>query len=150
MSSDPYDWLGKAREIVSRELVPERRRVVEHRPFTLPSADLSSPKQTARKMNAEAVCRMCLRSAKVRLLTRHHLVPEYWFRRQPLALKLIRNAHANIVPLCRPCHDRVDSRDPFDREQARRYLRRSLTQQEIAFAIQVRGRQWLDHHYPLM
>ncbi len=163
--SDQYNWLGMAREITSSELMPgsfdedmealiyRKKRTIKHRPFRLPSTELSSPKQTATKMSAEAVCRMCLRTARVRPLTRHHLVPESWFRQQPLALKMIRNAHANIVPLCRSCHDRVDNyateEELRDRVEARRHLRRSLTQQEIAFAIQVRGQDWLDHHYPL-
>jgi 5-methylcytosine-specific restriction endonuclease McrA len=119
----------------------------EHRPFSLPSLDLCSPQLTQRKFQA-GLCRMCGRHESVRPLTRHHLVPHSWFMRQPLALKLIRNAHANIVPLCRPCHDRVDSRDLGERLEARRFLRRSLTQQEVTFAIQVRGRSWIDREYP--
>ena len=120
---------------------------IEHRPIRLPSADLCSPRLTHRKLDA-GYCRMCRREARVRPLTRHHLVPESWFLRQPLPLRMIRNAHANIVPLCRPCHDRIDCRDIVERSQARRELRRSLTQQEITFAIQVRSRAWLDYEYP--
>jgi hypothetical protein len=81
-------------------------------------------------------------------LTRHHLVPEHWFLRQPLALRQIRNAHANIIPLCRPHHDLVESKQPVVRLEARRLLRQTLTQDEIVFAIQVRGRAWLDMEYP--
>jgi len=128
--------------------VTGRKVRVEHRPIKLPSEDLSSPKLTQRKMDS-SVCRFCEKDSKVRALTRHHIVPHSWFLRQPLALKLVRNAHANIVPLCRPCHDRVDSIEDEIRAEARRYLRRALTQQEIAFAIQVRGQQWLDVHYPM-
>lgn len=124
-----------------------RKVRIEHRFAPRPSVELSSPKLTHRKME-NAVCRMCLRSRKIRMLTRHHLVPESWFLKQPLHIRLVRNAHANIVPLCRPCHDRVDSRDPVERWESRRYLRRSLSQQEVAFAIQVRGRSWLDAEYP--
>jgi len=141
-------------DVEMEDLIHRRRRSVEHRPFTLPSAELSSPKQTATKMGGEAVCRMCLRPGHVRPLTRHHLVPESWFRRQPIGLRMIRNAHANIVPLCRPCHSRIDNyataEERIERVEARRHLRRSLTQQEITFAIQVRGRTWLDQNYPLM
>ena len=124
-----------------------KKRQIEHRPFRLPSEHLCSTKLTHRKIE-NGVCRMCLRSSKLRALTRHHLVPHAWFLSQPLALRLIRNAHANIVPLCRPCHDLVDSRDPVEREEARRHLRRSLLQDEVAFAIQVRGRTWLEYNYP--
>lgn len=118
---------------------------VEHRPFRLPSGDLSNPKLTASKMLGEGRCRLC---SKTGPLTRHHLVPESWFLRQPLALKLVRNAHANIVPLCRKCHDHVESRHPVVKEWARRKLRPLLTQQEVAFCIQVRGRGWLEATYP--
>lgn len=141
-----------------RELEDSVRRIVgrkvEHR-FVgkLPDPSLTSPKLTAAKMLGEGRCRYCgvphsFRSDG-RPMTRHHLVPESWFLGQPIALRLIRNAHANIVPLCRPCHDRVDSKHPVVREDARRTLRASLTQQEIAFAIAVRGRSWLEREYPL-
>ena len=90
---------------------------------------------------------MCLRRASVRLLSRLDLVAVAWFLRQPLKMRLIRNAHANIVPLCRPCHDLVDNREQPVREEARMHLRRSLSQSEIAFAIQVRGQRWLDREY---
>lgn len=141
MSLDAHD--------VFADLVTGKKRAIEHRFFTLPSEHLRSTKLTHLKVE-NGVCRMCLRSASVRALTRHHLVPHAWFLKQPLALRLIRNAHANIVPLCRPCHDLVDSRDLHEREEARRHLRRSLLQDEIAFAIQVRGRHWLDAHYPIV
>jgi HNH endonuclease. len=122
--------------------------MIEHRQFVLPSKSLVSSTLTAIKIGTDPICRMCLRPGRVRQITRHHLVPDSWFRRQPDSLRTIRNAHANIVPLCRPCHDRVDSRDLEERAEARRHLRRSLAQQEIAFAIQVRGREWLDENYP--
>ena len=122
-------------------------RAIEHRPVELPSETLRSLMATSRKFQ-EPICRMCGRPGHVRPITRHHLVPESWFRRQPLSLRSIRNAHANLVPLCRPCHDLVDSRDEDERRESRRFLRRSLSQQEISFAIQVRGREWLDFHYP--
>lgn len=126
-----------------------KKTTIEHRPVRLPSLALASTKWTHTKME-HSVCRMCLRDHRVRPLTRHHLVPESWFLRQPLALRLVRNAHANIIPLCRPCHDLVDSREEREREMARKHLRRSLTQQEVAFAIQVRGLPWLGRAYPLL
>jgi 5-methylcytosine-specific restriction endonuclease McrA len=147
VSSEPYDWIGKAREITSAPVEVKRSRI-EHRPIRLPSEDLSSPKLTQRKMDSSP-CRLCLRSSKLRLLTRHHIIPHSWFLKQPLALKFVRNAHANIVGLCRPCHDLVDSQDPEVRRQARVMLRKTLTQAEIAFAIQIRGRDWLETEYPL-
>lgn len=123
-----------------------RKLAIEHRRAELPSEALASPKWTARKME-HSYCRLggpnCDRT------TRHHLVPEHWFLRQPLPLRQIRNAHANIVPLCRFHHDLVESRHPVVRLQARRLLRARLVQEEIAFAIQIRGRLWLDLEYPL-
>ena len=120
---------------------------IEHRPYRLPSPELASTKETHAKVMGSH-CRMCLRPWSVRPMTRHHLIPVSWFLKQPLALRLIRNAHANVIPLCRPCHDRVESRDWGERAEARRYLRRSLTQTEIAFAIAVRGVGWLNLEYP--
>lgn len=123
-----------------------RKRYVEHRPFVLPSEALCSPKLTARKMQ-DALCRMCMRSG---FITRHHLVPESWFLGQPEALRKIRNAHANIIPLCRHCHDTIDIAHPVAKEQARGRLRQLLIQEEITFAIQVRGREWLEQAYPIL
>lgn len=128
-----------------------RKHIVEHRWVRRPSVSLASPKVTEHKMRAEGHCRMCLRPASVRpitRLTRHHIVPESWFLRQPPHLREIRNAHANIVPLCRPCHDLVDNRDEEERIIARRMLRRTFSQSEIAFAVQVRGIDWLNETYP--
>jgi len=115
----------------------------------LPPVDLRSMSGTGRKFGGNALCRMCGRPRNVRQITRHHLVPIAWFDKQPEAIRRLRNATANLVPLCRPCHDLVDHRDPIVRAEARRMLRRSLAQAEIAFAIHVRGRSWLSGHYPL-
>lgn len=101
------------------------------------------------KLQSEGRCRDCQVSKHERQLTRHHLVPISWFLGEGRQYRIIRNSNANIVPLCRPCHDRVESRHPVIRLEARRRLRRLLTQQEIAFAIQLRGRWWLDSEYPL-
>lgn len=93
----------------------------------------------------EGKCRMCGRPNKVRPLTRHHLVPLRWFLcEEGLRYRMVRNSNANIIPLCRPCHDDIEHQDPI----ARRMLGRLLTQQEIAFAIRLRGRAWLDWEYP--
>lgn len=94
------------------------------------------------KLAAEKHCRACLRPDEVRPLTRHHLVPQSWWLRRG-GLARYRNLAANIIPLCRPCHDAVE----HDLE-ARRMLRRSLTQQEVALAIALRGQLWLDWCYP--
>ena len=59
----------------------------------------------------------------------------------------MRNANANIVPLCRPCHDLVEDRDPVIQMHARVHLRRVLTQAEISFAIAVWGKDEFDSHY---
>lgn len=103
------------------------------------------------KVREEGHCRMCgrrgseeLQPQSVRFLTRHHLVPRRWFRRHPLLQRLYANVDANIVPLCRPCHDMVECD-----LGARRMLRHVLTQAEIAFCIQLRGEEWLEHRYPL-
>ena len=95
------------------------------------------------KVAAEKHCRACLRSAEVWPLTRHHLIPQAWWLRRGIAFARYRNVAANIIPLCRPCHDEVES----DRE-ARRMLRRVLTQQEIALAAALLGMDWLDRIYP--
>lgn len=55
----------------------------------------------------------------------------------------LRDAEANIVPLCARCHREVE----ID-EWARRMLRKVLDQSEIAFAIQLRGKLWFDLAYP--
>lgn len=69
-----------------------------------------------------------------------------WFMSsQGERFRMIRNANANIIPLCRICHDMVEDHDAI----ARRMLRRLLSQQEIAFAVRLRGIQWLNHRYPL-
>lgn len=125
-----------------------QKLITEHRWARRPSISLMSPKATEHKMRAEGHCRMCLRPASVRPLTRHHIIPESWFLRQPMHLRVVRNAHANIVPLCRPCHDLVDNRDADEKKTARRGLRRSFSQSEIAFAVQVRGLDWLNATYP--
>lgn len=123
---------------------------IEHRPISLPSRTLISPKMTGHKILSEGHCRMCGRPARVRPLTRHHLVPVSWFLRQPWPLRMVRNAHANVLPLCRPCHDLVDNREEAERASARKELRRCLSQAEITFCISVRGKEWLDEHYPRM
>ena len=97
------------------------------------------------KLTVEQHCRMCGRHRSVRPLTRHHLVPLRHFESAPgRRYRMVRNANANIAPLCRICHDLVESRDMI----ARRMLRRLLTQQEIAFIVRVRGKEWLDRRYP--
>jgi len=95
------------------------------------------------KADREGHCRMCRRSSRVRQLTRHHMIPQEWWRAKGEEISALRNAAANIVPLCRLCHDQVETD-----VESRRMLRRSLTQQEIAFVIDVRGRDWLEKRYP--
>lgn len=112
------------------------------------------------KVRQEARCRMCLRSrgpdtpkewllgdkdkwVGTRSLTRHHLVPEHWFKYQLAPLRQLRGSDCNIIPLCRQCHDEVE-RD----EEARRMLRRVLGPDEAQFAIQVAGHHWFVVRYP--
>lgn len=104
------------------------------------------------KLQEEGCCRMCLRPSSeewipgvLRLLTRHHLVPCRWFRKHA-EWRDLRDVDANIVPLCRPCHDLIESKDGLPH---RKMLRRALLQEEIAFIVQVRGRDWLELRYPL-
>ena len=100
------------------------------------------------KVLMERKCRLCPESEE---LTRHHLVPHSWFITDTVggAFRPIRNANANIVPLCASCHRIVDGiRDPVGRLQKRSALRAALGTNEIAFIIQVRGQEWLDEHYP--
>lgn len=79
----------------------------------------------AGKLDAEGRCRLCRRSKRVRPLTRHRLVPGRVGGRYEWA---------NVIPLCRPCHDLVDHRDPDERRRARRMLRASLWPVEVAYA----------------
>jgi hypothetical protein len=96
------------------------------------------------KCREEGQCRMCKRPDTIRPLTRHHLVPLGWFRRSP-RYSPIRNADANIVPLCEPCHRAVERSSPA---HARVELRRLLGPHEVAFIIQTAGKVWLDWRYP--
>lgn len=98
------------------------------------------------KVHGEAHCRMCLRPREIRPLTRHHLVPQQWFMVQAEIVRDLRNCDACIVPLCRPCHDSVEGKKNRD---GRKMLRRVLTQDEIAFCIAVRGKEWFDKAYPV-
>lgn len=98
------------------------------------------------KVCSEGCCRLC-RSGEN--LTRHHLVPQAWFVQRKLELKVLRNANANIVPLCRACHEVLDGREPVPRLQKRSTLRERLYSNEVAFILQVRGKDWLNHHYPV-
>lgn len=98
------------------------------------------------KLHAEGRCRMCQRENRVRQLTRHHLVPVRWFMSvEGRRYREVRNANANIIPLCRWCHDLIEHGDKI----ARRMLRRLLTQQEVAFAVRIRGIEWLNREYPI-
>lgn len=110
------------------------------------------------KVRQEARCRMCLRPRGpdtraeaiskdfppgVRALTRHHIVPQSWFKGQPPATRAIRSVDANVVPLCRQCHDEVEGD-----EEGCRMLRRVLGTEEITFVLQTAGHPWLDRRYP--
>lgn len=109
------------------------------------------------KVQAEGHCRMCLRPSAelvdlwqrpdaVRVMTRHHLVPKRYFKQN--GYEHLRDVDANLVPLCRACHNLVERRGDEGRI-ARRMLRRLLTQTEIAFVLQMRGKAWLDIRYPI-
>lgn len=92
----------------------------------------------------EGKCRLCERSAKVRRLTRHHLVPiskgGSW-------------RNENIIPLCRICHTAVDAAGSANRQDRliwRSMLRRRLLPGEISHVRRVMGEEWLTWEYPTM
>lgn len=102
------------------------------------------------KFRAEGRCRLCQRLGSVRQLTRHRIVPGAFGGAY---------VPANVVPLCRPCHDEVDNRNLRDRLRARRMLRAVLWPVEIAHATRrtwhaaahaaVPARRWnFDAAYP--
>jgi hypothetical protein len=85
---------------------------------------------------------MCQRAWDVRPPTRHHLVP-YSERRRVTKI----NDPRNIIPLCRPCHDLIDNRNPLQRI-ARAMLRSLLRVEEASFAAGWMGSGWLLSRYP--
>lgn len=91
------------------------------------------------KVAKEGRCRMCLRPDHVRQLTRHHLLP----RRRSGRVTFQINHPLNIVPLCRECHDLVETE-----ESARKMLRRVLLVEEVEFLRRHVGARWLAQHYP--
>lgn len=114
------------------------------------------------KCRLENRCRMCLRprgpestrewrmleaqnavAVGGRPLTRHHLLPLEWFKRQPGPTRAVRSVDANIVPLCRVCHDEVEND-----VESRRMLRRVLGAEEVSFMIQLASEAWMDARYP--
>lgn len=98
------------------------------------------------KLHAEKCCRLCDSQER---LTRHHLVPQAWFMQRKLELRVLRNANANIIPLCEPCHRVVDSyADPVGRLKKRAAIRCALGSNEVAFILQLRGQSWFDREYP--
>lgn len=158
--------LGPDEEFVMRSdgaVVPRKREYFPPPSIPVPkpgkrSTDLFHNGSSGRvKCASERRCRMCQRTVGelphddvVRQITRHHLVPLRWFMREGQAFRAIRNSNANIIPLCRKCHDDIeDGKDKAARRQARRMLRQVLTQKEIAFAVKLRGINWLNATYPL-
>lgn len=99
------------------------------------------------KVSQEKACRICHDRQD---LSRHHLVPQAWFLGRKPELRRLRNANANIVPLCVSCHRILDGvNDPVGRLQKRAMLRERLYNNEVAFILQVRGQQWFDDEYPI-
>lgn len=95
-------------------------------------------------MVREGACRMCRRPAKVRPLTRHHLVPQRKRDRIPNTPGVGGIHHpGNVVPLCRPCHDRVET-DGL----AAAMLRRVMHHDEVRFVRDTMGARWLNRNYP--
>lgn len=109
------------------------------------------------KLAEEEVCRMCQRG-EPRIVTRHHVVPQSFFKDRSFGLltwlgrpgaeierHLLRDCDANCVPLCVQCHIAVEVRDD---DSGRRSLRKVLAASEAALAVQLRGQAWFDARYP--
>jgi hypothetical protein len=94
------------------------------------------------KVREEGRCRLCLRPWRIRPPSRHHLVPKSWFADR-LGISTIRDCDANVVPLCRPCHDWIEQD-----VSGRRMLRKVLGAAEVRLALLLRGRDWFDGRYP--
>ena len=111
------------------------------------SASLANTVTSGRlKLAQERCCRICHERYN---LTRHHLVPISWFLGQSNQIRAIRNANANIIPLCESCHRIIDGvRDPVGRLQKRAAIRERLGTNEYAFILQVIGSSWLEENYP--
>ena len=112
-------------------------------------------KQRHYKIVNEGRCRMCLRSDRVRRLTRHHLVPQRHFEQMVIAEKMSRramkrrrDANENVIPLCRVCHDLIDCGTFSDQRLWRAMLRRLLTPGEISAIRRRMGEEWFDRNYP--
>ncbi len=131
-----------------RLLSPNEKRTL--RVANIPKSLTSHHPSAVQKCKAEGQCRMCERREVVRQLTQHHVVPIEWWTHVALPYRHVRNSRANVVPLCRPCHDDVESRVDSVRLPARSMLRRTMSQQEVAFVIAVVGQPWLDARYPLV
>lgn len=129
--------------LAQRELVNRRTRRVARLPASLRRGN------GGQKVEHEGHCRMCRRPAHVRPLTEHHIVPRRWWVGMDDRWRIVLHAAANVIPLCRPCHDLVEDSDVTVREPARRMCRRSMTQQEVAFAIHLQGADWVARHYPI-
>ena len=125
-----------------------RANINTQRVAAMPLSLRAARKSGFDKCQHEAHCRMCLRHYRVRPLTRHHLIPLRWWKHIGLEWRGVRNSPNNIIPLCRGCHDLVESSDRAIRVEARRMCRRAMTQTEIAFAISARGKEWFDAQYP--
>lgn len=128
-------------------------RELAHAP-RMPDVSLIHPIGGKRKLMSETVCRMCERqwvnaSCHPLQRTRHHLVPQSWFLGVSNEFRAIRHAHANLIPLCRACHDDIETKNVVIRLAARMRLRGRMTQQEVAFAIALRGLVWMNREYPV-
>lgn len=109
------------------------------------------------KVEREGRCRMCLINWEVRIPTRHHIVPQSWFKsrifvliartRRVIPCFRIRDCNANIIPLCVQCHMAVEKSND---DSARRMLRKVMGSNESAFAVQLMGQTWFDLRYPPM
>jgi len=143
------DYLELARLVARVESRKPRREKPLNPMVIADSLRVSRSLVVFRDKRHEGRCRMCQRPEGVRPLTQHHLIPLAWFHEQAnRRAKVLRNVAANKVPLCRPCHDQVESRVASEKRQARRELRVLLSPDETAFVIQVAKESWLNRKYP--
>ena len=90
------------------------------------------------KIRVEAQCRLCgrfNRGSGARELTKHRLVPGRFGGEYIVA---------NVIPLCRRCHDDVEAQDAV----ARRMLRPKLWPLEVSHAIKKISEEWYEYMYP--
>jgi len=117
-----------ARRKISKDRSSERRKRAR-----------SVAKEFKDKTAEEGRCRnpKCHRTSRYNKLSSHHIV----HRSQFSPYDPERDSVANCMPLCFPCHSLY--------HQGKLETRRSwLSNEEVLFVIERKGRDWLDRIYP--